>query len=172
VVRGLLTVAAAVLAAVTGCTTVVAGTPQPGRVTVTPAASTDPCSLMTADEAAQLGFATGEPQEAKPQSLIPPGCRWKPVDPDASSEDEVDVFYATDLAIGEYFSAQPAGEETIGGVTWQNYPSAMGDVICNFAVPLAPLSFIAISGTNFTEPAKACDVVRKVAPVIATHVPR
>ncbi|NKQ53476.1 DUF3558 family protein [Amycolatopsis sp. K13G38] len=167
--------AVAVLAAagvVTGCTTKIAGTPQPGRVTVAPAASTDACSLMTADEAAGLGFATGVPEAAKPESRVPPGCLWKSSDPQASQDDAVEVFYSTDLAIGEYFSTQPTGEEPIGGVTWQNYPSAIGDSFCNLALPLSATSFIAISGSNFTDPGKACDVVRKVAPVIATHVPR
>ncbi|HVV13574.1 DUF3558 family protein [Amycolatopsis sp.] len=160
---------------VTGCTTTVTGSaqPVPGRVTVAPADSTDPCALLTTDEAAQLGLAgPGTPKPADRSARVPASCEWRSPDPDASLDDSVQLFYSTDLNIGEYFSQQATAQEQFGGVSWGNYPSLLGDVMCNLAVSLSDTSFVAISSQNFTEPTKACDYARKAAPIVATHLPR
>ncbi|KAA9166842.1 DUF3558 domain-containing protein [Amycolatopsis acidicola] len=165
--------AVAVLA--TGCTAELSGSaqPEPGRVTVTPAASTDPCAMLTTDEAGQLGLAgPGTPIAAQPSSRVPASCEWRSPDPEASLDDSVQVYYSTDLNIGEYFSQQPTGQEEFGGVSWGNYPSILGKVMCNLAVSLSDTSFVAITGQNFADPAKACDYARKAAPIVATHLPR
>ena len=155
-----------------GCTTQISGTPQAGRVTVAPAASTEPCALMTIDEATALGFGTGVPDPGQPQSRIPPNCTWKSTAPDASLDDSVQVFYSTNLNIREYYSSAPEGEEQMGGVTWQRYPSVFPDSMCDFAISLSDTSFVGLAGENFDDSAKTCDVVRKVAPIVARHLPR
>ncbi|HVW40455.1 MAG TPA: DUF3558 family protein [Amycolatopsis sp.] len=166
-------VAVLVLAGLTAsCTTQISGTPLPGRVTVAPAPSTDPCALMTVDEAAELGFGRGQPDPGKPESRIPPSCTWKSADPDASLDDSIQVFYATKLNIGEYYSHPPEGQEQMGGITWQKYPSFFPDEMCDFAIVLSDTSFVAVAGQNFADSTKTCDVARKVAPVVARHLPR
>ena len=57
------------------------------------------------------------------------------------------VFYGTDLNIREYDSSAPEGDERRGRVTWQKYPSTFPGL-----------------------DVRLCDVVRKVAPVVAGHL--
>lgn len=159
----------------TGCTSTVAGLaqPEPGRVTVAPAASTDPCSLLTTDEAEQLGLVgPGVPKVAQPNIRVPAGCEWMSTNPDSSLDNSLEIFYSTDLATGEYFSSQSTGQEQLGGIDWDNYPSALGDTMCNLAVTLSQLSFVAVTSQNFTDSTKACDTARKAAPLVATRLPR
>ena len=168
--RGRLLAVTALVAVAAGCTVRVGGTAQPGRVTVAPAPVTDPCGLMTIDEATALGFGTGTPDPGRRQSRIPPSCTWKPAEPDASLDDSVQVFYSTDLPVGEYYSNPPEGQAEMGGVTWEKYPSFFPDSMCDFAFVLSDTSFVAVTGQNFDDSTKTCDVARKVAPVVAGHL--
>ncbi|TVT62976.1 DUF3558 domain-containing protein [Amycolatopsis rhizosphaerae] len=172
--RGRIAVAGSLLLA-TACTTAVPGTPHPqtGRVTKVPAASTDPCSVITNDEAAAAGLsAPGEPKPGRPESRVPPGCVWHSGKPDGSTDDEITVFYSTDLPVGDYYPSRPDGHEQFGGITWDHYRGPLGDVECDLAVTLSSKSFLALSGQNYADPAKACDVVRKIAPIVAGHLAR
>lgn len=159
---------------VTGCSTAVTGTPQPDprRVTVAPTASTDPCSLLTSDEATRLGLqAPGSPKPGDKRALIPPSCEWRSSNPDSDLDDSLQIFYATDLNVREYYSAAPTSQEQYGGVTWDNYPGVFGDSMCNLAVTLSDRSFIALFSQNFGDTSKACDTARKAAPIVAKRVP-
>lgn len=170
--RYVLALAAASL--VGGCTTTVTGTaqPVPGRFTVAPAAATDPCALLTDDEAVRLGFgAPGTRKAARPESLIPPSCTWSTPDPN-DFDDSLQAIYSTDLSIGRYYSAQPTGEEQFGGVTWEKHPSPIGDFICDLAVELSAKSFVALSSQNVGDPSKACELAEKAAPIVARHLPK
>ncbi|GAB3575786.1 hypothetical protein GCM10027445_38770 [Amycolatopsis endophytica] len=168
-------IAAVVAAAglVSACTATVTGTPQPapGRVTVAPVSSTDPCTLLTTDEAADLGLGPGTPMPAQPKQRVPPGCDFRPTDPEADLDDSVQLFYGTDQTMAEYFAAQPVGEKELGGVTWQVYSSIMGDWLCNLGTELGETEFVVISGQNLMEPEKSCVVAERVAPTVATHLP-
>lgn len=167
---------AAVLAAagVAGaCTTTVDGTPQPvpGRVTVAPAASTDPCTLLTTGEAADLGLGPGTPIPAEPRQQVPPGCDWRAADPEADLDDSLQAYYGTEQTMAEYFAMQPVGEKQLGGRTWQHYSSVMGDWLCNLAIELGPTEFVVVAGQNLGDPAQSCVVAERAAPVVARHLP-
>lgn len=169
--KGAAVVALALLAG--GCTSAVTGTaqPDPQRVTVTPAASTDPCSLLTSDEAVQVGLiAPGKPKPADLGARVPASCEWASADPDSDLDGSLQIFYSTDLNVREYFSDAPTGQEQLGGVTWDNYPSVLGDSMCNLAVSLSDLSFVALTSQNFAENAKSCDTARKAAPAVAANL--
>jgi len=158
-----------------GCTSVVTGTPEaaPGRMTVAPTASTDPCSLLTNDEAAALSLkGPGTAKPAEPKYRTPPSCSWHSSNPDASYDGTLETLYATDMPIGEYYSTQPAGQENLGGVTWEKYPSAIGDFMCDLAIKLSANSFVAISSQNLSDTSKACNLAEQAAPVVAKHLPR
>nr|WP_208407075.1 DUF3558 family protein [Amycolatopsis granulosa] len=159
---------------VSACTATVGGTPQPapGRVTVTPAASTDPCTLLTIDEAASLGLGAGTPIPANPKQRVPAGCDWRPLDPDASLDDSLQAYYGTGQTMEEYFATQPAGEEHLGGITWQRYSSVMGDWLCNLAVKLGEQEFVVVTGQNLLDESKSCVVAERAAPVVAGHLPQ
>ncbi|AIJ20310.1 MULTISPECIES: DUF3558 family protein [Amycolatopsis] len=169
-------IAAVVAAAglVSACTTTVSGTPQPapGRITVAPVSSTDPCTLLTTDEAAELGLGPGTPKPAQPSYRVPPGCEWRSLDPDASLDDSLQAYYGTDQTMEEYFAAQPLGEKQIGGITWQHYSSIMGDWLCNLAVKLGEMEFVVLSGQNLLDPSKSCVVAERAAPIVAAHLPQ
>ncbi|WP_236790142.1 DUF3558 family protein [Amycolatopsis sp. GM8] len=170
--RRLLVVAAALLVA--GCTSAVTGMPQPDprRVTVAPTASTDPCSLLTSDEAVQLGLqAPGTPRPEDKSARVPPSCEWRSTNPISEFDDELQISYATDLNVREYFSDAPTAQEQLGGLTWDNYPGVFGDSMCNLAVTLSDRSFIALASQNMTDEAKACDTARKAAPIVAKRIP-
>ncbi|WP_235022496.1 DUF3558 family protein [Amycolatopsis alkalitolerans] len=157
-----------------GCTSSVSGVPQPDprRVTVTPAFSTDPCSLLTSDEAVQLGLRVpGTPKPEDKGALVPPSCEWRSSNPVSDLDGSLQIFYATDLNVREYFSSAPSGQERLGGVTWDDYPSVLGDSMCNLAVTLSDLAFIALTSQNFVDGTKSCDAVRKAAPVVAKRIP-
>jgi hypothetical protein len=174
-VKGRHIVLFAVAGLVSGCTTTIPGTaqPVPGRIAVAPTTSTDPCSLLTDDEAAQLGLrGPGTPKAAEPQYRTPPSCTWSSSNPDASYDGSLQVFSSTDIPIGSYYSTQPDGQEQLGGVTWQVYPSAIGDFICDLAVQLSPTSFVALSSQDLADTSKACAIAEKAAPVVAKHLPR
>lgn len=158
---------------VSACTTTVSGTPQPapGRVTVAPAASTDPCTLLTTDEAAELGLGPGTPIPAQPKQRVPPGCDWRPLDPEASLDDSLQAYYGTDQTMEEYFAAQPVGEKQLGGITWQHYSSIMGDWLCNLAVKLGETEFVVVAGQNLGDETKSCAVAERAAPIVARHLP-
>lgn len=158
-----------------GCTYTVTGTAQPvaGRVTVAPQASTDPCSLLTNDEAAQLGLqGPGTPNPAQPQYRTPPSCTWSSANPDASYDGSLQAFYSKDMPIAEYYSTSSTGQEQLGGVTWTKYPSAIGDFMCDLAVALSANSFVALSSQNLADTSHACDIAEKAAPVVAQHLPK
>jgi hypothetical protein len=164
--------AAALLAA--GCTSAVPGTaqPDPHRVTVAPKASSDPCSLLTSDAAVQLGLiAPGTPKPEDRVALVPPGCAWKSANPESGQDNSLEVYYATDLNVREYFSDAPTSREQLGGVAWDNYPSVLGASLCNLAVTLSDRSFVALTSPNFGDPAHSCDTARKAAPLVAKRIP-
>ncbi|TVT06658.1 DUF3558 domain-containing protein [Amycolatopsis bartoniae] len=171
----LVTVPLISLALTSACTSTIGGTaqPDPARVTVTPQASTDPCSLLTSDEAEELGLQVpGVPREAEPASRIPPSCNWSSTNPDSELDGSLQVFLSTDLNVREYYSSAPDGQEEFGGVTWDHYPSVIGDSMCDYAVTLAQLSFVTVSSQNFGDTTKACDTARAAAPLVAKHLPR
>lgn len=166
------TLAAALLAG--GCTSSVTGTaqPDPQRVTVAPTASTDACSLLTSDEAVQLGLtAPGRPKPADLGARVPASCEWTSADPDSALDGSLQIFYSTDLNVREYFSDPPTSQEELGGVTWDNYPSVLADSLCNLAVTVSDLSFIALTSQNFGESGKSCDTARKAALLVAKRIP-
>lgn len=163
------------LALISACTSTIGGAaqPDPARVTVAPRASTDPCALLTSDEAAELGLKVpGVPREAEPASRIPQSCNWSSTNPDSELDGSLEVFFSTDLNVREYYSQAPDGQEQFGGVTWDHYPSVIGDSMCDYAVTLSDLSFVTVSSENFDDPAKACDTARAAAPVVAKRLPR
>lgn len=176
VVAGMALTVPLAVALLAGCTSTVAGTaqPDPERVTVAPPASTDPCSLLTSDEAAQLKLQTpGVPQPEDKASRIPQGCNFKAAgNPDSELDGSLTIFYSTDLNVREYFSSAPVGQEMYGGVTWDHYPSFIGDSLCDLAVSVSDLSFIDLSSQNFTDGSKACDTARAAAAVVAKRIPR
>ncbi|GAB2980600.1 DUF3558 domain-containing protein [Amycolatopsis acidiphila] len=172
--RARVAVSIAVALLVSGCTNAVPGTaqPDPRRVTVAPRASTDPCSLLTSDEAVQLGLAApGMPQPEDKTALVPPSCEWNSTDPESEQDNSLQVYYATDLNVREYFSDAPTAQEQLGGVTWDNYPSVLGASLCNLAVTLSDRSFIALTSPNFGDPTHSCDTARKAAPLVAKRIP-
>lgn len=163
--KGRYLVPLAVGALLSGCTAAVAGTPLP-------AASTDPCSLLTNAEAASLGLqGPGTPQPAQPQFHTPPSCTWSPADPDAVYGGSLQAFSSADLPIGGYYSTAPTGVERLGGFDWNRYSSPVGDFICDLAVRLSDTSFVALSSQNLADTSKACEVAEKAAPVVAGHLP-
>lgn len=172
--RGRLVASMAVALLATGCTSAVQGTPQPDphRVTVAPKASTDPCSLLTSDEAVRIGLkAPGTPKPEDKAALVPPSCEWNSANPDSEQDGSLQVYYATDLNVREYFSDAATGQEQLGGVTWDNYPSVLGNSLCNLAVTLTDRSFIALTSPNFGDPAHSCDTAREAAPLVARRIP-
>ena len=163
------------LALVSACTSAVGGTaqPDPARVTVAPQASTDPCSLLTNDEAEELGLQVpGVPRAAEPASRIPQSCDWASTNPDSQLDGSLQVFFSTDLNVREYYSHAPDRQEDFGGVTWDHYPSVIGDSMCDYAVTLAELSFVTVSSQNFSDTTRSCDTARAAAPVVAKRLPR
>jgi uncharacterized protein DUF3558 len=157
------------------CTATVAGTaqPAPGGATAPPRASTDPCSLLTNDEAAQLGLkGPGAPKAAQPRFRTPPSCTWLSANPDASYDDSLEAYYSTDIPIDSYYSGPPTKQEQLGGVTWSVYPSAIGDFMCDLAVKLSGTSFVALSSQNLADTSKACEIAEKAAPVVAKQLPK
>lgn len=158
-----------------GCTSTVGGTaqPDPERVTVAPQASTDPCSLLTSDEAVQLGLkAPGVPQPEDKAARIPQGCNWSADNADSELDNSLTIFYSTDLNVREYFSNAPVGQEQYGGVTWDRYPGILGDSLCDLAVTVSELSFIDLQSENFSDGSKSCDTARAAAAVVASRIPR
>lgn len=153
---------------VTGCTVSVSGTPRPAM-----ARGADPCSLLTGAEAAQLGLqAPGTPKPAAPQYRTPPSCIWSPASPDAAYDGSLQAFYATNQAIDQYYTTKSTVRVQLGGVIWDRYPSAVGDFICDLAVPLSASSFVALSSQNLANNAKACAIAQSAAPVVAKHLPK
>lgn len=172
--RARLPVALTVALLAAGCTSTLSGTaqPDPHRVTVAPKPSTDPCSLLTSDEAVQIGLiAPGRPKPEDKAALVPPSCEWNAADPESEQDDSLQVYYATDLNVREYFANAPTSQEMLGGRTWDNYPGALGESLCNLAVTLSDRSFIALTSPNFGDPGHACDTARKAAVLVANRIP-
>lgn len=152
-------------ALLSGCTVAVSGV-------ALPAASTDPCSLLTDAEAASLGLqGPGTPQPAQPQFHTPPSCTWSPSNPDAVYSGSLQAFSSADLPISAYYTTAPAGVERFGGIDWTRYPSPVADFICNLAVPLSDSSFVALSSQDLADADRACDLAKDAAPLVGAHLP-
>ncbi|NIH83097.1 DUF3558 family protein [Amycolatopsis viridis] len=171
--RWRIAVAVAAAGLVSACTTAVSGTPQPapGRVTVTPAPSTDPCTLLTIDEAASLGLGAGTSIPVDPKLGLPASCDWLPPGPDGNRDDSLQAYFHTGQSIEEYFAMEPAGEEHLGGITWQRYSYSMGYWMCELAAKFGEHEFVVIASRNWSDESKACVVADRAAPSVAGHLP-
>ncbi|MEC3982817.1 DUF3558 family protein [Amycolatopsis sp. H20-H5] len=155
-----------------GCTTLVAGSPKPvpGQGPVITAAN--PCGLLTPEHAKALGLQVpGKLAPAIKEQLAPAFCTWSPSDPDSGLE-SVMAGQSDDLSPGEYTLGAVAKETfQLGGLSWSRYPSILGEKYCEILVKLGPKSFVDLSSENRKDPSKACDQAKAVAPAIASHLP-
>ncbi|WP_020668895.1 DUF3558 family protein [Amycolatopsis nigrescens] len=175
------TLAASVLvvaAVVGGCTSTTAGSalPAPGQPPAQPAADpNDPCRLLTPEQASALGVdAPPEFQKARPQQRLPPGCKWRPTDPEADTDDELGVLYSTDQSLEEYQGGgaeQPIETVQLGGLTWERYLNLIGETYCGLYVKLSANSFVEVSSENSDDKTKSCDLAKAAAPQVASHLP-
>ncbi|SFQ45131.1 Protein of unknown function [Amycolatopsis arida] len=163
----------ALVAVLAGCASTVPGTAvlPPKARPVEQAPRNDPCQLLTPAEAKGLGLAEqGTFSPGNEAQLIPPMCQWRPADPEADF-DPVDVGISEDIAIEEYFASKPPVEQLeLGGTSWGRYESVFGPTICNLAVKRGRLAFVVIAGGNTSDPTKACDVPKAVAPLVAARL--
>lgn len=161
----------------TACTSgVVAGGPvaAPGVKAASPSPeSHDPCSLLTTDEAVVLGLV--------PRGLFRPGnyeqhtlpsCDWARDDPKAESHESVKADYSTETTMEDYTnSAAPLEQVTVGGLAWSRMAVFAEAGGCAYLHKLSATSFVSVSSSNFSNPALACDPVKRVLPMFSAHLP-
>lgn len=152
------------------CTTKVGGTAQPPPATHDPVVAGEPCALLEPEQTAELQLEEkGEFTAGDPTRLVPPTCRWRPLDPDM---DALTVGFATSFPLVDYMDGTPSLEEReLGGRTWGRYPDPLDTGTCFLATELSANSFIVVLSSNFSDDSKACDLALKAAPLISANLP-
>ncbi|SDZ41197.1 Protein of unknown function [Amycolatopsis xylanica] len=162
---------AAALAGLTllaACTTTVVGSakPKPGQGPIEQV--TDPCSLLTAEQAKAVGVSPqGKFTKADKARKLPPSCDFK--GPNGTS-DGVTVTWSVDITVDQYYNgAQVAEELQFGGLKWTHYKNPFGDAFCSLMTRTEG-GFVELLGTNLTAPEKSCDVAKAAAPLVSSHL--
>lgn len=163
--------ALAAVALTAACTTTVTGAAGqvPGQTPVKKPA--DPCALLTPEQTESLNLESqGKLSPGKPEQLVPPNCAWSPGDPDARTN-PLFVSLADDLSLEDYILGALPGEKfELGGLTWTRYASILGKSHCDLMVSLGEKSFVALSSYELQAEDKACDLAKRAAPLIASHL--
>ncbi|WP_165436350.1 DUF3558 family protein [Amycolatopsis suaedae] len=161
-------VAAALVLA--GCTSTVAGSARPGAAPAAPVL--DPCALLTPEQATFLELQPqGRLTPGKEDRRLPPSCRFSPAEAN-DDRSGVDIVASLSMSAATYHAGAAHIEQVqLGGLTWNRYPSAFGDGFCNYAVVLSEQSFVEVTTTNFGDKSKACDLAKRAAPLVASHLP-
>ncbi|WP_199430794.1 DUF3558 family protein [Qaidamihabitans albus] len=133
-------------------------------------ASIDPCTLLTPEEAEQLG-RSGSAKPLDGTGDGPPGCQWDDTDGDAG-EKALDL-YAGDRPAEEWYYYEDEGEPLeVGGFTWKVQPGAGGyESVCQAIMSFTDTSSVYITSGNLDDPAKMCDTLRAAIPLITAHLP-
>ncbi len=166
-------VVAAVSAAlvVTGCTVEVAGSasPVPGQGPVVKVV--DACTLLTPEQLDALGFKPGRPTPASKETRSPATCTYSAKE-DATPPVVMSVSWAVDQTLDDYLSgAVPKGDPAeLGGLKWTRYASIFG-AECDLYTTLGEKSFVTVGALIGEDDTAACDVAKRVAPVVASHLP-
>jgi hypothetical protein len=163
----------------TGCGTTVTGTASPissapsGEATE-PAEPTgiagQPCELLTPEQATSLGYGEeGEFSPGRPEQLMPARCTW---DPAAGDGDPLTAYFSVDISLADYVAGvQPDWEKDLGALTWEHYPDPLGlEGTCMLAAELSPLSFVALSSSDFLDTSKACERAEAAAPYVSANL--
>lgn len=163
--------AVAAVALVTGCTVTVGGSasPVPGQGPIVK--NVDACTLLDEAQADALGYeAKGRSVPENKERLQTAMCLWNTKD-DIEPSAILNVGYTADLDFNEYIAgAVPKSEpQQIGGFTWTQYPSILGDDCVMYAI-LGDTSFAYVS---VSEPPldKACELAKQAIPQFAAHLP-
>ncbi|RZQ62075.1 DUF3558 family protein [Amycolatopsis suaedae] len=167
VARCVVALAVAVLA---GCTSTVAGSARPGAG---PVPVSDPCALLTADQAAFLELV--HPGQLRPGDIerqVPPSCYWEAHE-DSATDASFSTAAALDLPMEAYYGGKgPIGHVQFGGLTWEKHADPLtGGGVCSYAIKLSETSFVEIGSSNFSEETKACQKADEAAPFVASHLP-
>jgi hypothetical protein len=161
----------AAVALTAACTTTITGSAGqvPGQTPVKK--PVDPCALLTPEQTASLNLETqGKLTAGKPEQLLPPNCAWSPGDPDARTN-PLYASWTEELSLDDYvLGALPGEKFELGGLTWTRYGSILGKSHCDLMVRLGEKSFVQLSSYDSQEDDKACDLSKRAAPLVASHL--
>lgn len=167
--RAVAAVSAALVMA--GCTVKVAGSasPVPGQGPIKKVV--DACTLLDPDQVDALGFKPGSPHPASEKTRSPAMCTY------AGKGDETPspiftVEWSVDQNLDEFLAGAVAkGEsEQLGGLSWTRYGSIIASE-CDIYATLGEKSFVSVGVMAGEDDAKGCEIAKKIAPVVASHLP-
>ncbi|MBK1784382.1 DUF3558 family protein [Prauserella cavernicola] len=135
-------------------------------------ADLDPCTLLKPEQAEQIGFSGATtPLEEMPEYGTPPGCQW----PDTDGEKGVKALdlYSGDRPAQEWPYADGEGEQVdVDGRTWTLFPAPADlEVNCQATLSFTENSSVYLASGNLDDPAKACDKLREVIPLVTGNLP-
>ena len=168
--RAVAAVSAALVMA--GCTVKVAGSasPVPGQGPVKKVV--DACTLLSPEQVDALGFRPGAPHPASEQTRSPAMCTYRAKDDSATPSPIFTVEWAVDQNLDEFLSGAVAkGEpEQLGGLNWTRYGSIIASE-CDIYTTLGEKSFASVGVMVGEDVEQACQIAKKIAPVVASHLP-
>lgn len=160
----------AALGVLTGCTTVVEGSPRTAEKVGL--AAVEPCEMIPREWLRALELRESEYTKADEQALRPHGCRWAAND-EMISYGDVEVIVSAELSVDDWMQGAPFSDEVrLGGLTWQVRTGAAGiEGDCGLVAVLSETSFVDVSSVNYRHEERACDKAKEVAPIIASRLP-
>lgn len=165
-VAGLLSVALA------GCASTIDGQAVAAKGLKTGLAAVPPCELIAKQWLPALSLSPGKPSPAKPEQLIPGGCRWEP-DDDMITDGSVSVLVSSDISLQEFTGGADYDDELeLGGIKWHVSTGAGGiGGDCGLTAIISDKSWVYVNSANYSDDSKACDKAKEAAPLVAGKLP-
>jgi hypothetical protein len=145
--------------------------PTPSRPPVPsgPLVSVQPCTLLTAEQATSLQLTpTTVTLGTTTDIKRPPGCEWDDVDGDGGVK-ALDVYVGAARPVREWpLLEEPGTPFEAGGKKWELYPDGK---VCSATLPVTETSSVMITSGNLDDPAKNCDLLKAVIPLLSAKLP-
>lgn len=137
--------------------------PTPEPVEPSPLADVDACSLLTVEQAEELGRrGQGEPLER--DSLLPPGCQWIAADGDRT---QAMLVYVEPERAPRADDEEPEIID-VSGRQWKLYATDLA--LCHAVLEVTEESYVRVSVTA-PDTGTACEGVRKAIPLVTENLP-